>query len=255
MIVVGAGLAGLSAARAIARPGRSVVVLEARDRVGGRTLNRDIGKGEIVEIGGQWVGPTQDARPGADRRARPPDVRHLRRRQERLLPQRHEVALRGHDPARRHAVADRGADDDQRPQRDGGDGARSMRRGRRRRPPSGTGRRSRPGSTTPGLTTEARELVELAIASVFSAEPRDLSLLFVLFYVASAAGDFNLLINTTGGAQEKRIVGGSQRIALRDGPAARQRRSSSSSRCGDPRAARTGSSVRTARPTPGSASG
>jgi monoamine oxidase len=65
------------------------------------------------------------------------------------------------------------------------------------------------------LTTEARELVELAIASVFSAEPRDLSLLFVLFYIATAAGDFNLLIDTAGGAQEKRIVGGSQRIALR----------------------------------------
>ncbi len=60
MIVVGAGLAGLSAAREVARAGHSVVVLEARDRVGGRTLNRDIGHGEIVEIGGQWVGPTQD---------------------------------------------------------------------------------------------------------------------------------------------------------------------------------------------------
>ena len=60
MVVVGAGLAGLSAAREIARRARSVVVLEARNRVGGRTLNRDIGTGEIVEIGGQWVGPTQD---------------------------------------------------------------------------------------------------------------------------------------------------------------------------------------------------
>ena len=59
VIVVGAGLAGLSAARQIKKAGHSVIVLEARKRVGGRTLNRDIGKGEIAEIGGQWVGPTQ----------------------------------------------------------------------------------------------------------------------------------------------------------------------------------------------------
>ncbi len=58
--VVGAGLAGLTAARELTRRGRSVVVLEARDRVGGRTLNHPIGGGEIAEAGGQFVGPTQD---------------------------------------------------------------------------------------------------------------------------------------------------------------------------------------------------
>src|SRR4051812_7915989 len=59
VVVVGAGLAGLVAARDVAAAGRSVVVLEARDRVGGRTLNEDIGDGKVVEVGGQWVGPTQ----------------------------------------------------------------------------------------------------------------------------------------------------------------------------------------------------
>ena len=42
------------------RAGKDVVVLEARDRVGGRTLNADIGDGKVVEVGGQWVGPTQE---------------------------------------------------------------------------------------------------------------------------------------------------------------------------------------------------
>src|SRR5688572_12778955 len=57
--VVGAGLAGLGAARALQAQGKTVCVLEARDRVGGRTLNEPIGDDKIVEIGGQWVGPTQ----------------------------------------------------------------------------------------------------------------------------------------------------------------------------------------------------
>jgi monoamine oxidase len=60
VVVVGAGLAGLIAAREVVRHGRSAIVLEARGRVGGRTLNLPIGSGKIVEIGGQWIGPTQD---------------------------------------------------------------------------------------------------------------------------------------------------------------------------------------------------
>jgi monoamine oxidase len=60
VVVVGAGVAGLAAARALAGADREVIVLEARDRVGGRTLNEPIGDGKVVEIGAQWVGPTQD---------------------------------------------------------------------------------------------------------------------------------------------------------------------------------------------------
>ncbi|MFL5839090.1 MAG: flavin monoamine oxidase family protein [Thermoleophilaceae bacterium] len=60
VVIVGAGLAGLTAARALTKAGQSVLVLEARDRVGGRTLNHALPDGQPVEAGGEFVGPTQD---------------------------------------------------------------------------------------------------------------------------------------------------------------------------------------------------
>ncbi|RRR39990.1 FAD-dependent oxidoreductase [Mycolicibacter terrae] len=53
--VVGAGLAGLTAARAVQRAGRSVVVVEARDEVGGRACSREL-DGQMVDFGGEWIG-------------------------------------------------------------------------------------------------------------------------------------------------------------------------------------------------------
>ncbi|MGC1812599.1 MAG: FAD-dependent oxidoreductase, partial [Solirubrobacterales bacterium] len=57
VLVVGAGLAGLTAARELAGAGLDVQVLEARDRVGGRTLSQSVGDRpeDLVELGGQWV--------------------------------------------------------------------------------------------------------------------------------------------------------------------------------------------------------
>jgi monoamine oxidase len=60
VVVVGAGMAGLTAAREIVRGGRSVLVLEARDRVGGRVLSHTLPDGSYTELGGMYTGPTQD---------------------------------------------------------------------------------------------------------------------------------------------------------------------------------------------------
>ena len=62
IVIIGAGLAGLTAARDLRRAGcESFLVLEARDRVGGRTVNHELGNGHISEAGGQWIGPGQTA--------------------------------------------------------------------------------------------------------------------------------------------------------------------------------------------------
>ncbi|CAM5078882.1 unnamed protein product [Eretmochelys imbricata] len=60
VIVVGGGISGMSAAKLLAESGLSVVVLEARDRVGGRTFTVKNKKVNYVDVGGAYIGPTQN---------------------------------------------------------------------------------------------------------------------------------------------------------------------------------------------------
>src|SRR5215468_1424875 len=60
VVVVGAGLAGLMAARTLRAYGVDVLVVEARDRVGGRTYSKFAADGTtVIDMGGQWIGPNQ----------------------------------------------------------------------------------------------------------------------------------------------------------------------------------------------------
>ena len=59
-IIVGAGLAGLSAADELVQKGARVCVLEAADRVGGRVETVALNDGTPVDLGGQWLGPSQN---------------------------------------------------------------------------------------------------------------------------------------------------------------------------------------------------
>jgi monoamine oxidase len=60
VVVVGAGLAGLTSARDLLAGGKTVMVLEARDRVGGKVHNAKLKNGGVTEVGAEFVGPTQD---------------------------------------------------------------------------------------------------------------------------------------------------------------------------------------------------
>jgi monoamine oxidase len=60
VIIVGAGYAGLTATRLLKQAGKNVLLLEARDRVGGRIHTHYLDNQTYVDLGGQWIGATQD---------------------------------------------------------------------------------------------------------------------------------------------------------------------------------------------------
>jgi monoamine oxidase len=213
VIIVGAGLAGLVAARDLKRAGKRVVVLEARDRVGGRTLNQDIGDGKVVEAGGQWIGPTQDrlaalaAELGVATFPTHGDGEHLiefggeQRRYTGSIPKLAPHGLA--DFAQAAFRLDRMA--------------RKVAPGapwEARRAEAWDGMTFRTWMRRNLRTRPGRGLMEGVVEAVWAAEPEDLSLLGVLFYIASAGG-IEPLISTEGGAQQDRFVGGSQTLALR----------------------------------------
>ena len=216
--VVGAGLAGLAAARALVAADRTVVVLEARDRVGGRTLNAPIGAGHITEVGGEFVGPTQDrilalaravgvktfatyntgsnvliaggarslyaAVPGLPD---DPEIQQAILASLKLDALAKQAGVSAPWKAKQAKAWDR-------------DDARRLDAGTRSRAPKG------------------QAIFISACQAIWGADPKELSLLYVLQYTAAAgnaktAGSFLRLITTGGGAQESRFVGGSQVIS------------------------------------------
>jgi monoamine oxidase len=215
VIVVGAGLAGLAAARRLDAAGANVLVLEARDRVGGRTEGMELPDGTPLELGGQWIG-------------------HGHTRMTELVAELGLTTFRTYNDEGKLLLDLLGR------QTRMGSGKRALPRvspfaladigqgllrfGRLARHVDV----QRPWLTANGevldgqtwetwiqrnLRTRAgRAYFHVACEAVWAAEPRDLSLLHALFYTRSN-GDLETLLAVDRGAQRDRVVGGSVRVS------------------------------------------
>ncbi len=212
VVVIGAGLSGLAAARALAATGADVVVLEARDRVGGRTFSTTVGH-DVLDLGGQWIGPTQD-RVAALARELGVDTIPQFHAGKKLVERAGRIAsYRGFLPRLPPlALLELGVR------------AAQIELLCRTVPLADPARARRAAawdrmSVADWLRTSvrsqgARDMVTIATQMVFAAEPKDLSFLYFLFYARSGGG-FMRLTEIDGGAQERRFVGGAQELSLR----------------------------------------
>jgi monoamine oxidase len=206
--IVGAGLAGLTTARDLARSGLdSFVVLEARDRVGGRTLNQPIGRGHVVEAGGQWVGPTQTAVMDLARELeigtfptydRGKTVYVVQGKRSEVEPTASIIGL----PDLEREIDSL---------------ARTI-----PLPDPWTAPKAKEYDATTlaqwldqkGLSPADRIGLDIRTRLTFGAPAEQISFLYFLYYVRSAGG-YGTLESIRGGAQDSRIVGGSQLLSLK----------------------------------------
>jgi monoamine oxidase len=206
--VIGAGFSGLAAARALSAAGLArIAVLEARDRVGGRVFNGNVAKGFPVELGGTWVGPgqwavielAQELRVGLRPQFNKGDGYAIVEGQAMRVPTTaHPISDEGFVaqldalamtvPTDAPWTAPRAAEWDAMTYHDYLAGA--------------------------NLSAEDRATLDLMTVLSYGALPDAMSFLHVLQY-NHAAGGFNRLEATEGGAQEQRVVGGSHVIALK----------------------------------------
>ena len=198
--IIGAGLSGLVAATDLTDRGADVVVLEAKNRVGGRTFNQALPGGGVVEGGGQWVGPSQDAILALAERLKVPTFRTYTGRTDGTLENSAAYSaemlgmvgefqtLTTSIPLDTPWTAPRAAEWDQMTIADW--------LGRRQASPA------------------AAQQVGAAVRTALGGSAADTSFLWWLYHLRSAGG-YRIIEGIEGAARESRFVGGSQLLALR----------------------------------------
>jgi monoamine oxidase len=212
VIVVGAGLAGLRAARKLQDGGARVTVLEARDRVGGRTWTDTLGDaGGLFDFGAQWMGSHQPRMTAL--------VEELGLRTEPMFEEGRKILdLRGRVSTYKGTIPHIAPWKLIRMQL----GIWKIDRMCRTIPidapwtaPKAAEWDSQTVEGWAKRNMRSRDVVKLVNAAarvIFGSDLGDLSLLHFLFY-AQSAGGLMTLIETHGGNQDSRIVGGAQQVS------------------------------------------
>ena len=223
VVIVGAGLAGLVAADRVRSAGKSVMVLEARDRVGGRILNHPIEGGEISEAGATFIGPTMnnlqavadsvgvDTFPTYNEGENVYVAEGSRSTYSDTGP----LGTAPPDPLIAADTAKAVTELNEMSKEVGAEEPWAS-------PRAGEYDRQTLESWVRENTSNSerfRKLTAAATRPIFGTEPAELSLLFTLFYIAASGdeehpGTFERNFNTRDGAQERRFVGGSQMIPI-----------------------------------------
>ncbi len=210
VLVVGAGLAGLSTADALA-PHRTVEVWEARDRVGGRTETVTV-DGAALDLGAQWLGPTQERMHALARRFDLVTFPTWTTGRSVLVDGDDRRTFRGTVPLLGPVQLARMALALQ----------RTKGLARAVGPDVAVGSASRDALDARTLAAvldgplgrgQARRVVDTAVRVIFGAEPEELSAAWVAAYAAAGGGDLLALAAVDGGAQQTRLVGGTQAFA------------------------------------------
>jgi monoamine oxidase len=218
VVVIGAGLSGLTAARAVKAAGHSVIVVEARGRVGGRCFSRPLGvpgATDVANMGATFVGPTQHQILGllAELKIGTFDVysqgKLLYYENGKLSPYTGTIPPSS-DPT---ALVQLGVALSQIDQM-----SATVPLDKPWTAPNAAAWDSMTAQTWAEQnlpTPAAQKLFALAVEAILSVEPGDVSFLYFLFYIHSAGNTEVLIDNAgTGGAQDFRVSGGTQGISI-----------------------------------------
>ena len=210
VVVVGAGLSGLIAARRLHEAGKRVVVLEAQDRVGGRLLSGEVG-GHHVDVGGQFFGPTQTAVKALAKELGLPLVPTYTEG-ETILETSEGIARMDPTATDSPLFGELVSLSQEIDAMAGEVGTHA---------PWNTPQAEQLDAQTlgswadaQGLSPTSRSVLNIATRAVLGAEPEETSLLYWAYYVAQS-DNLAMLLGTGGGAQGEWMPGGTQQMPLR----------------------------------------
>ena len=211
VIIVGAGYAGLTAAQNLIAANQKVLLLEARERVGGRVYTKILDDGSYVDLGGAWVGPSQDRiyalakQYGVETFKTFDEGKSIQyfngkvKAYNGLIPPLPIPSLLSLDMAIKKIT--------------------KLSKTINLEAPWTSPDAKKWDSMTLATWMQkqmsfetARVFFKIASEAIWAADPSEISMLHALFYTKSGR-DFNTLMNIKDGAQEERFVGGAQTVA------------------------------------------